>query len=70
VKQLTGSMALAILVSVAAFTYAHLAGWGWVHLIPVAVSGLVFALLYAWRRDLPCNMLGHFMADGAGFLTR
>lgn len=70
VRQLTGSASLAVLVSVAAFSYAHLAGWGWVHLFPVAASGLILALLYAWRRDLPCNILGHFLADAAGFLTR
>lgn len=70
VRQLTGSMGLAIVVSAAAFTYAHLAGWGWAHLFPVAASGLIFALLYAWRRDLPCNMVGHFLTDAAGFLTR
>jgi hypothetical protein len=26
-------------------------------------------LLYVWRRDTPCNMIAHFLADGAGFLT-
>jgi membrane protease YdiL (CAAX protease family) len=51
-------------------TFAHLAGWGWVQLIPVAGAGLIFALLYAWRRDLPSNMLGHFLADALGFLSR
>lgn len=70
IRQLTGSVALAVLVSVATFTFAHLAGWGWVQLIPVAAIGLLFALLYAGRRDLPSNMLGHFLTDAAGFLTR
>jgi hypothetical protein len=36
----------------------------------VAASGLILALLYAGRSDLPSNMLGHFLADAAGFLTR
>jgi uncharacterized protein len=70
IRQLTGSMALAALVSVSAFSYAHLAGWGAVQLVPVAASGLVLALVYAWRRDLPSNILGHFLADALGFLTR
>ncbi|MGA7343312.1 MAG: type II CAAX endopeptidase family protein [Terracidiphilus sp.] len=70
IVQVAGSLWIAILCSAAAFTYAHLAGWGLVHLIPVAGAGLVFALLYAWRRDLGSNMLGHFIADGLGFLTR
>lgn len=70
VRQLTGSTLLAVIVSVAAFTYAHLAGWGIVHLIPVAAGGIVLALLYVWRRDLPSNMLAHFLVDGAGFFFK
>ncbi len=70
VRQLTGSWALAVIVSIAAFTYAHLAFWGAVHLIPVAMAGTVFALLYVWRRDLPSNMLAHFITDAAGFLMQ
>ncbi len=68
VRQLTGSTVLAVVVSVATFTYAHLSGWGLVHLIPVCAAGILFALLYVWRRDLPSNMLAHFITDGAGFL--
>jgi membrane protease YdiL (CAAX protease family) len=70
VHQLTGSLWLAVLCSVAVFTYAHLAGWGVAHLIPVFGAGLIFALLYAWRRDLPSNMVGHFITDALGFLAR
>lgn len=70
VRQLTGSTALAVIVSVAAFTYAHLSGWGPVQLISVSVGAVVLALLYVWRRDLPSNMFAHFLADAAGFLTR
>jgi uncharacterized protein len=70
VRQLSGSTTLAVIVSVAAFTYAHLSGWGSVQLIAVGASGIVLALLYVWRRDLPSNMLAHFLADAAGFLTR
>jgi uncharacterized protein len=69
VRQLSGSTALAVVVSVAAFTYAHLGGWGPVHLISVSVTGLLLALVYVWRHDLPSNMLAHFLADAAGFLT-
>lgn len=69
VRQLTGSPVLAIALSVATFTYAHLAGWGIVHLIPVFGGAMIFALLYVWRRDLPCNMFAHFVTDAAGFFT-
>jgi membrane protease YdiL (CAAX protease family) len=68
VRQLFKSTALAVIVSVAAFTYAHLGPWGPVQLIAVSAGGLVFALLYVWRKDLPSNMLAHFLSDAAGFL--
>lgn len=70
VRQLTGSAVLAIGVSVLTFTWAHYAGWGLVQLIPAFGAGVVLALLYVWRRDLPSNMLAHFLTDGAGFLLR
>jgi len=70
VRQLTGSVTLAVVLSVLAFTWAHFAGWGLDQLIPVFGVGVVFALLYVWRRDLPSNMLAHFLTDGMGFLLR
>jgi uncharacterized protein len=70
VRQLSKSATLAVIVSVAAFTYAHLRGWGPVHLISVGIGGLVLALFYVWRKDLPSNMLAHFLSDAVGFLTR
>lgn len=70
VRQLTGSTTLALLVSIAAFTYAHLRGWGPVQLIPVAGAAVVLGLFYIWRRDLPANMLAHFLTDAAGFLAQ
>jgi len=70
VRQMTKSTWLAVLVSVAAFTVAHLNGWGAVQLIPVFGSGVVFALLYVWKRDLPSNMIAHFIIDAIGFLLR
>jgi membrane protease YdiL (CAAX protease family) len=68
VRALTGSPLLAIVISVATFTYAHLGSWGVVHLIPVFGGGVIFALLYIRKRDLPANMLAHFITDGIGFL--
>jgi membrane protease YdiL (CAAX protease family) len=70
IRQVSGSTGLAVAVSVLAFTCAHLRGWGPVHLIPVAAFGLVLALLYVWRRDLPSNILAHFLSDAVGFLAR
>lgn len=70
IQELTGSPWLAGTVSFAAFTYAHLGYWGWTQLIVAGLAGIVLTLLYIWRRDLPCNMLAHFLTDGAGLLLR
>jgi len=50
------------------FTFAHLSGWGWAQLIVAGFAGLLLTALYLWRHDLICNMLAHFITDGAGFL--
>lgn len=70
IQELTGSRWLAGVVSFAAFTYAHLAFWGWPQLVIAGFGGLVLTVLYIWRRNLPGNMLAHFIADGAGLLLR
>lgn len=68
VQELTGSRMLAFVVSVAGFTLAHAGYWGWGALLIPAFGGVVLGALYLWRRDLGCNMIAHFIADGAGFL--
>lgn len=68
VQELSGSRGLAFAVSAAAFTLAHAGYWGWSALLVPAFGGVVLAGLYLWRRDLVCNMVAHFVADGAGFL--
>jgi membrane protease YdiL (CAAX protease family) len=68
VQELSGSRVLAFLVSAAAFTLAHAGYWGWGALLVPAFGGIVLGALYLWRRDLCCNMVAHFLADGAGFL--
>jgi membrane protease YdiL (CAAX protease family) len=67
VIELTGSRWIAALVSIAAFTVAHVGFWGWTgQLLAVAFAAIVLAGLYLWRRDLPANMLAHFITDGVG----
>lgn len=68
--EITGLRWLASLISLAAFVFAHLAYWGWAHLIVAAFGGVVLTLLYLLRRDLTCNMLAHFITDSVGFLLR
>jgi uncharacterized protein len=59
---------LAALVSLTAFTLAHLSGWGWAHLMIAAFGGTVLTGLYLFRRDLSSNMIAHFLTDAVGFL--
>ena len=59
---------LAGVITWAAFTYAHLGGWGWPQLIVAGFGGLLLTVLFLWRRNLWANVLTHWLADGAGFL--
>jgi len=68
IAELTGSRWLAAIVTCAAFTYAHLAGWGAAQLIVAGYGGVLLTILYLWRRNLWANMLAHWIADGIGFL--
>jgi membrane protease YdiL (CAAX protease family) len=64
----SGSRILAGVITWIAFTYAHLRGWGWAHLIVAGFAGLLLTILFLWRRNLWANMLAHWLTDGAGFL--
>ena len=59
---------IAVIASVAIFTLPHMFGWRATQLIFVAPLGLVFALFFLWRPDLPAVMIAHFLVDAAGFL--
>ena len=67
-EKLTRSTLVAAGISWAAFTIAHLSGWGWAQLIVAGFCGIVLTLLYLWRRNLWVNMMAHWITDGAGFL--
>lgn len=68
VQELTGSKWIAALVTWAAFTFAHLAHWGWAHLLVAGGAAAILTALYLWRRDLICNMLAHWTVDAVGLL--
>jgi uncharacterized protein len=68
IAELSGRRWLAAVISWVAFTYAHLASWGWAQLIVAAYGGIVLTALYLWRRNLWVNMIAHWIGDGAGFL--
>jgi len=56
---LTGSRAAAALLSLAAFSLAHLPFWGAGSALLTAVAGIVLTALYLWRRSLAANMVAH-----------
>lgn len=66
--ELTGSRYVAASISLLAFTFAHLSSWGWMHLLVSGAGGVILTALYLARRDLPSNMIAHFVTDGIGFL--
>lgn len=68
ISEITGIRWLAALISLAAFTYAHLSYWGWIQLIVVAFQGAALTALYLFRRDLGATMIAHFVTDIASFL--
>ncbi|MGH8325272.1 MAG: lysostaphin resistance A-like protein [Steroidobacteraceae bacterium] len=68
-KEWSGSRILAGAVTLAAFTYAHLAYWGGAQLLIAGYGGLLLTVLYVWRRNIWANMIAHWIADGAGFLA-
>jgi uncharacterized protein len=67
-RELSGSRTLAALVSCSVFTLDHVGFWGWHHIFLAGPAGIVFTLLYLWRRNLWVNMAAHFIVDGAIFL--
>jgi uncharacterized protein len=68
VAEITRLRWLGALISVVAFTFAHLSGWGWAHLLVAGFGGVVLTGLYLLRRDLASNMIAHFLTDAIGFL--
>lgn len=68
IAEITRTRWLAAAISLTAFTLAHLAYWGWTHLILVAFAGGGLTGLYLLRRDLSANIVAHFVFDILGFL--
>ena len=63
---LTGNRIVAGVIAGAAFLLVH-ASWGGAQLIVVAFGTIVLVGFYLWRRDLPCVMIAHVLADAIGF---
>lgn len=69
IEELSGSRTVAVVVSCAVFTLAHVSSWGWSHELVVAIGGLAFSLLYLWRRNLWVNIMAHFIVDAISVLA-
>lgn len=67
--ELTRNRAIAVLAPLAVFTFAHVPIWGWSHAPIVALGGLVFSLLYVWRRNLWTNIVAHVVVDVVAVIT-
>jgi membrane protease YdiL (CAAX protease family) len=68
-QELTGSRALAGVVTCTVFTVDHIGFWGWHHIFIAGLAGAVLTILYLWRRNLWVNMIAHFIVDAAAFLA-
>lgn len=68
-EELTGSRAVAGVVTCAVFTFDHVAFWGWHHIFVAGTAGVLLTLLYLWRRNIWVNMIAHFIVDAASILT-
>lgn len=63
-----GSLWLACVVSVIAFTLAHFR-WGLAHLLSVFVSAVVLTVLFVTTHNVWVCILAHAVVDGVGFLA-
>ncbi|HUN71971.1 MAG TPA: CPBP family intramembrane glutamic endopeptidase [Steroidobacteraceae bacterium] len=68
-EELTGSRALAGVVTCAVFTLDHVGFWGWHHVFIAGSAGAALTLLYLWRRNIWVNMIAHFIVDASAFLA-
>ena len=66
-RAVTANQAVAVLLSAAVFSLGH--GYeGSAGVVTVGVMGLVFALIYLWRRSLVAPMVMHFLQDFIGIV--
>jgi uncharacterized protein len=68
-EELTGSRAIAGVVTCVVFTLDHISFWGWHHIFIAGSAGAALTVLYLWRRNIWLNMIAHFIVDAAAFLA-
>lgn len=58
--QMTGKPWLAAVITVPAFTFFHLFGWDWIHVLTAVLpGGIMLTLFYLWKRNLALNVIIH-----------
>ncbi|MHC1727966.1 MAG: CPBP family intramembrane glutamic endopeptidase [Syntrophobacteraceae bacterium] len=67
--QLTGSYALAGMISTAVHALMHLPMWGWGPVATFFVSSGVLSIFYICTQDLTACIMAHTITDAVGFLT-
>jgi uncharacterized protein len=68
-EELTGSRAVAGVVTCVVFTLDHISFWGWHHIFIAGLAGAALTILYIWRRNIWVNMIAHFIVDASAFLA-
>ncbi len=69
ITELTGNKWLTAFATFALFGLAHYSpAGGWGDVLVGAEGGLVFAVLYLWRRNIWSTIICHWIVDGTGFI--
>lgn len=68
-EELTGSRAVAGILTCTVFTLDHISFWGWHHIFIAGLAGVALTILYLWRRNIWVNMIAHFIVDASAFLA-
>lgn len=67
--ELTSNKWFAAFATFAFFGLAHYSpAGGWGDVLVGAEGGLIFAVLYLWRRNIWSNIICHWIVDGTGFI--
>ena len=60
---ISGSKAVAVLLTLVPFALMHYPGQGWAGVLVSFAAGGVLTWFYLWKRDLKANIIGHFLVD-------
>lgn len=69
IEEASRSSTVALFITCAVFTLAHVQSWGWSHEIVVATAGVALTLLFMWRRNIWINMVAHFIIDAVSVIA-